>query len=74
MLFGRSSVKGRFGFEWEVINNGDLRFGLNETNPSAGIGYAFNIFGKTLFADYAIIYEREAGELNPLSLTLRMKF
>jgi hypothetical protein len=64
MLFGRSQVKGRFGFEWEVINNGDLRFGLNETSPSAGIGYAFNICGKTLFADYAI----------PLSLTLRMKF
>jgi hypothetical protein len=64
MLLGRSALKGRFGFEWEAIKNGDLRFGLEEKSPSAGIGYAFNIGDKTLFADYAI----------PLSLTLRMKF
>jgi hypothetical protein len=64
MLLGRSAVKGRFGFEWEAIKNGDLRFGLDEKSPNAGIGYAFQICDKTLFADYAI----------PLSLTLRMKF
>jgi hypothetical protein len=64
MLSGRSTVKGSFGCEWEIIRNGDLRFGLDEKSPSAGIGYAFHIGDKTLFADYAI----------PLSLTLRMKF
>jgi hypothetical protein len=64
MLSGRSSVKGSFGFEWEAIKNTDLRFGLDEKSPNAGIGYAFHIGDKTLFADYAI----------PLSLTLRMKF
>jgi hypothetical protein len=60
----KSVLKGRVGFEWEAIKNGDLRFGLDEKSPSVGVGYAFNIGNKTLFADYAI----------PLSITLRMKF
>jgi hypothetical protein len=64
MLSGRSSVKGGFGLEWEAVKNTDLRFGLDEKSPNAGIGYAFHICDKTLFADYAI----------PLSFTLRMKF
>jgi hypothetical protein len=67
-------INGRFGFEMETVKNGDLRFGIDGKNPSAGLGYAFNINGKTLFADYAIIYEWEAGQLNPLSLSLRMRF
>jgi hypothetical protein len=66
--------KARFGFEWEVIPNGDIRFGIDEKNPSIGWGYAFNIGSKILIIDYAFIYEWEADLLNPLSLTLRMKF
>ena len=66
--------RGRFGFEWRGVTNGDLRLGVDGKNPSVGWGYAFNIGGKTLFVDYALIYEWEADLLNPLSLALRMKF
>ena len=66
--------KGRFGFEWRAIANGDLRFGIDGKNPSIGWGYAFNIGSQTIIIDYAFIYEWEADLLNPLSLTLRMKF
>jgi hypothetical protein len=66
--------KGKFGFEWRAISNGDLRFGLDGKNPSIGWGYAFNINDKILDIDYAFIYEWEADLLNPLSLTIRMKF
>jgi len=66
--------KSRFGFEWRAISNGDLRFGIDGKNPSVGWGYGFNIGSKTLWVDYAFIYEWEADLLNPLSLTLRMKF
>ncbi|MDR2580238.1 MAG: hypothetical protein LBC85_04510 [Fibromonadaceae bacterium] len=57
--------KGRFGFEWRVISNGDLRLGINGKDPAVGWGHAINIGDKTLMLDYA---------LNPLSLSLRMKF
>jgi len=56
--------KGRFGFEWRVIESGDLRFGIDGKEPSIGLGYGFNIADKILWADYAF----------PMSLTLRMKF
>jgi len=66
--------KGKFGFEWRAIANGDLRCGIDGQNPSIGWGYGFNIANKILWIDYAFIYEWEADLLNPLSLTLRMKF
>jgi len=56
--------KSRFAFEWELIPHGDLRFGIDGKDPTAGFGYAFGIGNKTLFVDYAI----------PLSLSMRMKF
>ena len=66
--------KSKFGFEWRAIANGDLRFGIDGKNPSIGWGYGFNIANKILWIDYAFIYEWEADLLNPLSLTLRMRF
>jgi len=66
--------KSRFGIEWRTIPNGDLRFGIDGKNPSLGWGYGFNIGSKTLWLDYAFIYEWDADLLNPLSLALRMKF
>jgi len=66
--------KGRLGFEFETSHNKSLRIGIDGKNPTAGWSHAFNINNKILFLDYAIIYEYEASKLNPLSLTLRMKF
>jgi hypothetical protein len=67
-------LRGRFGFEWRGVTNGDLRLGIDGKNPSVGWGYAFCIGDKILFIDYALMYEWEADLLNPLSLSLRMKF
>jgi len=58
------SFKSKFGFEWRVINNGDLRFGIDHKKPSIGCGYALDAGSNVIFIDYAW----------PLSLTLRMKF
>jgi hypothetical protein len=66
--------KGRFGFELETGKNKSLRFGIDGKDPAIGWSYAFDIANKILFLDYAIIYEWEADALNPLSLSLRMKF
>jgi len=70
----RHIFKGRFGFEWRAIQSGNLRFGIDGKNPSVGLGYGFNIENKILWIDYAFIYEWDADLLNPLSLTLSMKF
>lgn len=56
--------KARFGFEWELLPHGNLRFGIDGKEPAAGFGYAFSLGTKTLFIDYAV----------PLSISMRMKF
>ena len=66
--------KGRFGFEWEFIERCDVRFGVDGRDPSIGFGYALNVGTRTLFLDYAFLYEWDANKVNPFSLTARMRF
>jgi hypothetical protein len=66
--------KGRFGIELETNPGKTLRIGIDGKSPTAGWSQAFKVGNKTLSLDYAIIYEWEAEVLNPLSLSLRMKF
>ena len=58
------TFKGKFGFEWRAVTNGDLRFGIDGKDPSIGWGYDFNIREKIISIDYAY----------PFSFAIRMKF
>lgn len=65
----------RLGAEYEVIPNGTIRAGVDETNFTAGLGYKFDIrIGKKKYPfdiNYALIYESEADLWNPISFSLR---
>ena len=56
-------LKGKFGFEWRAVPNGDLRFGINGKKPVVGWGYDFNVRDKVISVDYA----------SPLSVSLRVR-
>ena len=66
---------GRFGMEWEAIEDGLVRFGFDDRNYTFGLGYRFSIrFGKRRYAfeiDYALVYESVADLWNPLSFGFR---
>lgn len=66
---------GRVGFEWEAIQNGTLRLGMDDLDLTVGAGYKFEIrIGKKKYpfdVNYALIYETEAGLWTPLSFGLR---
>jgi hypothetical protein len=64
LVASQDVFKGKFGFEWKAIPNGDLRFGIDGKSPSLGWGYSFNISDKIISIDYA----------NPLSLAARLRF
>ena len=70
--------KARLGFESEIIDRGFVRSGLDDGNPSVGLGYCFELrMGRRrvpLQVDYALVYEWEAGLWNPLSFGLRSAF
>ncbi len=70
--------KARLGFESEVIPEGHVRLGVDDSNPSLGLGYCFYVrAGKRripLQVDYALVYESEAELWNPLSFGLRSSF
>lgn len=65
----------RLGAEYEVIPNGTIRAGVDETNFTAGVGYKFDVrIGKKKWPfdiNYALIYESEADLWNPLSFSIR---
>jgi len=65
----------RLGAEYEVIPNGMVRMGVDDGNFTAGLGYKFDIrIGKKKWPfdiNYALIYEREAELLNPVSFSVR---
>ena len=65
----------RLGAEYEVIPNGMVRAGIDETNFTAGLGYKFDIrIGKKKWPfdiNYALIYESEADLWNPVSFSVR---
>lgn len=66
---------GRVGFECDIIQNGTLRFGMDDLNWMVGAGYKFYIrMGKKKVPfdiNYALIFETEAGIWTPLSFGLR---
>lgn len=66
---------GRFGMEWEALEDALLRFGFDDRNYTFGLGYKFSIrFGKKRYPfeiDYALVYESRAELWNPLSFGFR---
>ncbi len=66
---------GRFGMEWEAIEDGIVRLGFDDRNYTFGLGYKFSIrFGKKRYPfeiDYALVYESTAELWNPLSFGFR---
>ena len=65
----------KLGAEYEIITNGNIRVGMDDTNFTAGLGYTFHVrIGKKVWPfdiSYALIYESEADLWNPLSFTIR---
>lgn len=70
--------KARLGIESEIIPDGTVRAGLDDSNPSLGLGYLFRLrAGRRQIpvqVDYALVYEWEAELWNPLSFGLRTTF
>lgn len=66
---------GRVGFECDIIEGGTVRVGMDDLDFTFGLGYKFNVrIGKKKYlfdANYALLYESEAGLWNPLSFGLR---
>ncbi|MBP5246396.1 MAG: hypothetical protein J6Z31_00840 [Fibrobacter sp.] len=66
---------GRFGVEWEALEDLLVRGGFDEFNYTFGLGYNFSIrFGKNKYffqIDYALVYESQADLWNPLSFGFR---
>ncbi|PJJ40872.1 hypothetical protein [Hallerella succinigenes] len=66
---------GRFGMEWEALENLIVRGGFDEFNYTFGLGYKFSLrLGKRKYffqIDYALVYESQAELWNPLSFGFR---
>lgn len=66
---------GRVGFECDIIENGTIRMGMDDLDFTFGLGYKFYVrIGKKKYmfdANYALLYESDAGLWNPLSFGLR---
>ena len=66
---------GRVGFECDIIEDGTVRVGMDDLDFTFGLGYKFHVrVGKKKYqfdANYALLYESEAGLWNPLSFGLR---
>ena len=70
--------KSRLGIETEVIPQGMVRLGLEDRNPSLGLGYTFLVRWDRkripIALDYALLYEWDAELWNPLSFSLSTRF
>ena len=66
---------GRFGMEWEALENLIVRGGFDAFNYTLGLGYKFSLrLGKRKYffqIDYALVYESQAELWNPLSFGFR---